>query len=78
MCSLYYLIGSLVGVTSHFTPLPTGEGLGEGPAVVGVRPDFPLIHPTPISGGEESVKYIKYCIVNNEYSKEYVYICDRL
>jgi hypothetical protein len=25
------LTGSLVGVTSHFTPLPTGEGLGEGP-----------------------------------------------
>ena len=24
--------GSLVGVTSHFTPLPTGEGPGEGPA----------------------------------------------
>jgi len=26
--------GSLVGVTSHFTPLPTGEGPGEGPAGV--------------------------------------------
>ena len=25
------LNGSLVGVTSHITPLPTGEGLGEGP-----------------------------------------------
>ena len=25
-------IGSLVGVTSHITPLPTGEGKGEGPA----------------------------------------------
>ena len=23
-----------VGVTSHFTPLPTGEGPGEGPTVV--------------------------------------------
>ena len=26
------LNGSLVGVTSHTTPLPAGEGLGEGPA----------------------------------------------
>ena len=26
------LNGSLVGVTSHITPLPTGEGKGEGPA----------------------------------------------
>ena len=26
------LTGSLVGVTSHITPLPAGEGLGEGPA----------------------------------------------
>ena len=25
------LNGSLVGVTSHITPLPVGEGLGEGP-----------------------------------------------
>ena len=25
------LIDGLVGVTSHTTPLPTGEGLGEGP-----------------------------------------------
>ena len=25
------LTGSLVGVTSHITPLPAGEGLGEGP-----------------------------------------------
>ena len=25
------LNGSLVGVTSHTTPLPAGEGLGEGP-----------------------------------------------
>ena len=25
------LNGSLVGVTSHITPLPAGEGLGEGP-----------------------------------------------
>jgi len=41
MCALlYYLIGSLVGVTSHFTPLPTGEGLGEGPAVVGGEAGF--------------------------------------
>ena len=29
--SFYPLIGSLVGVTSHITPLPAGEGLGEGP-----------------------------------------------
>ena len=26
------LNGSLVGVTSYITPLPTGEGKGEGPA----------------------------------------------
>ena len=33
MCtSFYYLTGCLVGVTSHITPLPTGEGMGEGPA----------------------------------------------
>ena len=25
------LNGGLVGVTSHITPLPAGEGLGEGP-----------------------------------------------
>ena len=31
-------IGSLVGVTSHFTPLPTGEGPGEGPAGVECEP----------------------------------------
>ena len=32
MCvSFYYLTGCLVGVTSHTTPLPAGEGLGEGP-----------------------------------------------
>ena len=29
------LAGSIVGVTSHITPLPTGEGKGEGPAGVG-------------------------------------------
>ena len=29
-----FFVGSLVGVTSHTTPLPTGEGLGEGPTVV--------------------------------------------
>ena len=29
------LNGSLVGVTSHITPLPAGEGLGEGPAGAG-------------------------------------------
>ena len=26
---------SPIGVTSHFTPLPTGEGKGEGPAGAG-------------------------------------------
>ena len=26
-----FFVGSPVGVTSHTTPLPTGEGLGEGP-----------------------------------------------
>jgi len=26
-----FFVGSLVGVTSHTTPLPAGEGLGEGP-----------------------------------------------
>ena len=29
------LNGSLVGVTSHTTPLPAGEGLGEGPLSFG-------------------------------------------
>ena len=24
-------VSSLIGVTSHITPLPAGEGLGEGP-----------------------------------------------
>ena len=33
--SFYPLIGSLVGVTSHITPLPAGEGLGEGPLSYG-------------------------------------------
>ena len=32
--SVYPRIGSPIGVTSHTTPLPTGEGPGEGPAVV--------------------------------------------
>ena len=32
------LNGSLVGVTSHITPLPAGEGLGEGPPSVGPKP----------------------------------------
>ena len=31
-----YLTGCLVGVTSHITPLPAGEGLGEGPLSVWV------------------------------------------
>ena len=31
------LNGSLVGVTSHTTPLPAGEGLGEGPAPHGLE-----------------------------------------
>ena len=29
------LNGGLVGVTSHITPLPAGEGLGEGPLSYG-------------------------------------------
>ena len=29
--------GSLVGVTSHITPLPAGEGLGEGPLSCGLE-----------------------------------------
>ena len=29
------LAGSLVGVTSHITPLPAGEGKGEGPLSYG-------------------------------------------
>ena len=38
MCaSIYYLTGSLVGVTSHTTPLPAGEGLGEGPLSCGLE-----------------------------------------
>ena len=31
------LNGSLVGVTSHTTPLPAGEGLGEGPPPRGLE-----------------------------------------
>ena len=31
------LAGSLVGVTSHITPLPAGEGLGEGPLSYGLE-----------------------------------------
>ena len=31
------LIDGLVGVTSHTTPLPTGEGLGEGPLSCGLK-----------------------------------------
>ena len=31
------LNGSLVGVTSHITPLPAGEGLGEGPLSCGIE-----------------------------------------
>jgi len=31
------LNGSLVGVTSHTTPLPAGEGLGEGPLSCGLE-----------------------------------------
>ena len=32
-----FFVGSLVGVTSHTTPLPAGEGLGEGPAPHGIE-----------------------------------------
>ena len=28
-------VSSLIGVTSHITPLPAGEGLGEGPLSYG-------------------------------------------
>ena len=41
LCALWEIklpttpIGRLVGVTSHFTPLPTGEGKGEGPTGAG-------------------------------------------
>ena len=31
------LAGSLVGVTSHITPLPAGEGKGEGPLSYGLE-----------------------------------------
>ena len=31
------LAGSIVGVTSHITPLPAGEGLGEGPPPHGIE-----------------------------------------
>ena len=43
--SVYPHIGSLVGVTSHITPLPTGEGLGEGPAGVGGGATSPTCRP---------------------------------
>ena len=32
-----FFVGSLVGVTSHTTPLPAGEGLGEGPLSYGLE-----------------------------------------
>ena len=32
-----FFVGSLVGVTSHTTPLPAGEGLGEGPLSHGLE-----------------------------------------
>ena len=32
-----FFVGSLVGVTSHTTPLPAGEGLGEGPPPHGIE-----------------------------------------
>ena len=32
-----FFVGSLVGVTSHTTPLPAGEGLGEGPPPHGLE-----------------------------------------
>ena len=34
------LVSSPIGVTSHITPLPAGEGKGEGPAGVGVVPSW--------------------------------------
>ena len=30
-------VSSLIGVTSHITPLPAGEGLGEGPPPHGLE-----------------------------------------
>ena len=35
--SVYPHIGSPIGVTSHFSPLPTGEGKGEGPPPHGLE-----------------------------------------
>ena len=32
-----FFVGSLVGVTSHTTPLPAGEGLGKGPPPHGLE-----------------------------------------
>ena len=32
-----FFVGSLVGLTSHTTPLPAGEGLGEGPPPHGLE-----------------------------------------
>ena len=34
---IMFFVGSLVGVTSHTTPLPTGEGPGEGPPPHGLE-----------------------------------------
>ena len=34
---IMFFDGSLVGVTSHITPLPAGEGLGEGPPPHGLE-----------------------------------------
>ena len=41
------LNGGLVGVTSHITPLPAGEGKGEGPAGVGPLPAISCPPPPP-------------------------------
>ena len=44
--SVYPHIGSPIGVTSHITPLPTGEGKGEGPAGVGGGATSPRADPS--------------------------------
>ena len=47
--SFYPLTGSLVGVTSHTTPLPSGEGPGEGPVVSGEGPLYTLPYSVTLS-----------------------------
>ena len=70
------LVSSTVGVTSHITPLPAGEGKGEGPAGDGVVPSWGwtiaryLLPSTP-------TLFYKECQLF-PLSKYYPYLCLRM